>query len=303
MYLLNIIEDEITTIKHSLAIPPIIMLAASLRFFAEGSYQKCVGNDRFIGMAQPTFSKSLTTILNIIEQEVCPKTIQFPSEEREMSEIKLAFYRKTGFPGVIGCVDRMHIKIIPPAHAIEHFFNNKSYHSINALMICDHNLTVRHIDAKNPGSYSDESIWNKNSLNKLLTQRQNKQQNSWLLGDAKYPLKPFLITPFKNEANITEQQLQFNEIHSRARSVAEKTIEIIKNTFRCLLGEKTLHYKPEKATQIVNVCVALHNLRIKHNIGSDELELPIDAKCDIPVIENNDDDASSIRNNIMKNIV
>lgn len=36
--------------------------------------------------------------------------------------------------------------------------------------------------------------------------------------------------------------------------------------FRCLLKHRTLHYKPEKASSIINACVVLHNMCITNNI-------------------------------------
>lgn len=119
----------------STSVPPMIMLAASLRFFAEGNYQKGVGNDRFIGLAQPTMSKVLQIVLDIIETEVCPAVIQFPTEEGEKNAIKLGFYAKTGFPGVIGCVDGTHISIIPPAHAKHLYYNRKGFYSLNVMLV------------------------------------------------------------------------------------------------------------------------------------------------------------------------
>lgn len=40
--------------------------------------------------------------------------------------------------------------------------------------------------------------------------------------------------------------------------------------FRCLLKDRTLHYKPEKATAIINACVVLHNMCITYNIPMHE---------------------------------
>lgn len=36
--------------------------------------------------------------------------------------------------------------------------------------------------------------------------------------------------------------------------------------FRCLIKDRTLHYKPEKATAIINSCVVLHNMCITFNV-------------------------------------
>lgn len=64
-------------------------------------------------------------------------------EEEEKHEIKRDFYRKTGFPGVIGCIDGTHIKILPPA--IDERFkytNRKGFCSLNAMVVSLFNETL-----------------------------------------------------------------------------------------------------------------------------------------------------------------
>ncbi|XP_062551110.1 putative nuclease HARBI1 [Armigeres subalbatus] len=178
-------------------------------------------------------SKVLQIVLDIIENEVCPTVIQFPSEDRETNAIKLAFYQKTGFPGVIGCIDGTHISIIPPARDKHLYYNRKGFHSLNVLLVCDNNLMIRYLDANHPGSSHDSFVWNGSSLNQLLLQRYNNgERSSWLLGDAGYPLKPFLITPFRTSVNTTERHTRFNDIHSKTRVTVERSIGVAKNTFR-----------------------------------------------------------------------
>lgn len=97
-----------------------------------------------------------------------------------------------------------------------------------------------------------------------------------ILGDAGYALKPYVVTPFR----ITEQnsrESRFNTKHSSARNIIERTIGVLKNRFRCLLGARQLHYTPEKSAKIVNVCCALHNLCIFHNI---DFDIPINTDVD-----------------------
>ena len=41
------------------------------------------------------------------------------------------FYLMAGFPGVLGCIDGTHVKIIAPTDLEGMYVNRKNYHSIN----------------------------------------------------------------------------------------------------------------------------------------------------------------------------
>ena len=123
--------------SNSSSVQPMLKLSAALRFFAEGSYQKGAGNDLFAGMAQSTLSKALSAIIDVFEADICPAAIKFPDSENEKDEIKRGFYEKTGFPGVIGCVDGTHVRIFKPVRDIQHlYYNRKEFHSLNVMLVC-----------------------------------------------------------------------------------------------------------------------------------------------------------------------
>lgn len=71
------------------------------------------------------------------------------------------------------------------------------------------------------------------------------------------------MTPYTRQ-NTTDMERRFNLTHSRARCVVERCIGLIKNKFRCLLSQRILMYQPEKASQIVNVSFALHNMILRY---------------------------------------
>lgn len=117
-------------------IPPVLKLAAVLRFFAEGGYQTGAGNDFHLVISQPTFSLILKETLDIFENFVCPKWISAVMTTAEKHEAKVAFYEATGFPGVTGCIDGTHIKIFaPPPHMRHLFYNRKGFYSLNAMIV------------------------------------------------------------------------------------------------------------------------------------------------------------------------
>lgn len=133
----DLLDDIIPYLKkrRTGAIPPIIKLAVTLRFLAEGTYQRGVGQDYLTAMAQPTVSKCIAEILLVLEQKKCAEEINFKMSEDEKQQCKQHFFKKYGFPGIIGSIDGTFIAIIRPSVNEQHFYNRKGFHSINAMIV------------------------------------------------------------------------------------------------------------------------------------------------------------------------
>lgn len=156
-------------------------------------------------------------------------------------------------------------------------------------------MRIRFIDAKYPGCNHDAHIWSLSKARSFLEQKyRDGERNSWLLGnyfrktvctlqkliifltgDAGYALEPWLMTPYRSP-NAGSRESNYNMQHSKTRNIVERTIGVLKNRFRCLLGARELHYSPQKATQIINVVCALHNICIHYRVedmDTDQTEL------------------------------
>ena len=70
-----------------------------------------------------------------LKKNLCPKWISVQMNEEEKSEAKRHFFEKTGFPGVVMCIDGTHIKIIPPTEKKHLFVNRKGFCSLNAMIV------------------------------------------------------------------------------------------------------------------------------------------------------------------------
>ncbi|XP_039968735.1 putative nuclease HARBI1 [Bactrocera tryoni] len=129
------------------------------------------------------------------------------------------------------------------------------------------------------------------------------ERNTWLLGDAGYPLQPWLMTPYRS-VNHGSQKRSYNMRHSKTRNIVERTIGVLKNRFRCLLGARELHYSPERACQIVNVACALHYICIHYKV--DDLsanEFDFENREEEEEEQSNDPNYASIANRIRDNIL
>ncbi|XP_046812423.1 putative nuclease HARBI1 [Lucilia cuprina] len=115
-----------------------------------------------------------------MERKLCPKFITFNC--RNSDECKENFMAKYNIPGVIGCVDGTHFGLQKPPN--EHmFFNRKDFHSLNSIIICDHQYKILAINSKYGGAAHDSFVWKESEERIHLEQEYNNNlRNFWLLG-------------------------------------------------------------------------------------------------------------------------
>lgn len=80
------------------------------------------------------------------------------------------------------------------------------------------------------------------------------------------------MTPFRSTVANTPES-RFNYIHAQTRNAVERTIGVLKERFRCILGERQLHYSPKTAGKITSVCAALHNICIHYKIEAPQISI------------------------------
>ncbi|XP_060847995.1 putative nuclease HARBI1 [Rhopalosiphum padi] len=273
--LINMLRPLIEDTDLSSAIDLKTKVLVTLHFFGTGSYQTPMGHSRFTALSQSSVSRCISDVVNALnDPTVFNFWVKFPSSVYELEQVRKKFYTHTGFPGIIGCIDCTYVAIVPPSSNLnlienqhpEHIYvNRKCYHSINVQLICDSDLKILNVNALFPGSTHDAHIWKNSNVLPLLQDLYAKGFNNiYLLGDSGYPLRPWLLTPISNPTNEAEEY--FNKQQMSARSKIERCNGVLKGRFRCLIKDQTLHYKPEKATKIINACVVLHNLCITYNV-------------------------------------
>ncbi|XP_054259624.1 putative nuclease HARBI1 [Macrosteles quadrilineatus] len=155
---------------------------------ASGSYQECIGQNRYLGMSQSSVSNCLHSVCDAMEP-VLKNYIKFPSSQREMADINHGFWKKYRFPGTIDAIDGTHVAITsPPKNDPEHpehiYLNRKNFHSINTQIISDSERKILSIWARFPGSSHDAVIWHQSHVKRHLTRLYHQGlRNTWLIGD------------------------------------------------------------------------------------------------------------------------
>ncbi|KAJ8974307.1 hypothetical protein NQ317_009547 [Molorchus minor] len=273
-YLIQELTPHMPVSMHPNAVDPQLKILATLYFFANGSYQRVIGNSFLLSMAQNTISNCVNEVSSLIVNHLSDNWILFPSTREDKLAIKEQFMAHTNFPGVIGAVDCTHVAIVAPLEEEHNYINRKGYHSKNVQVVCDYNLRILNINPQFPGSTHDSYIWRMSQVQAELERCfNNGDHNSWLLGDSGYPQQPWLMTPILHPIAGTPEE-QYNNSHASARNCIERCFGVLKGKFRCLLGERVLRYSPEKVGTIAVSCAVLHNIciaaRLEHNFDIPE---------------------------------
>lgn len=190
--------------------------------------------------------------------------IKWPRNEA-LDSVTQGFLEKCKLPGVVGAIDACHVRITAPQINQESYYNRKKFHSVILQAVSDNRLLFLDIFVGWPGSSHDARVF-KNSPLFLEIAENAIPCNKYILGDAAYPLLPWLMTPFKDYGTLSREKQNYNKQHSRGRQVVERAFGQLKGRFRRL----TLFYvhKIELLVYcIVAVCV-LHNVCI---LNDDEI--------------------------------
>ncbi|XP_050322611.1 uncharacterized protein LOC126754564 isoform X1 [Bactrocera neohumeralis] len=188
-------------------------------------------------------------------------------DERE--RLKLIAATEKEMPGCVGYIDGSEIKLAEaPVRNHEIFFSRKRQYSVKIQVICDHRLRIRQLTLGYPGSVHDAKMFSGCLLSKhpnrfLLT-------SQWIAGDSAYPLKPFLVTPFRQNSTeySREERENFDKYFSKYHVRIENCFGALKEKFSSLKELKfRLHTIQNKraCNEWIMVCCILHNIFINFN--------------------------------------
>ena len=183
--------------------------------------------------------------------------ISWPLDQNTQADITEKFRVKKGFPGVLGCIDGTHIRIKAPKDHSQTYVNRKGYHSVILQAVCLHNMMFSSCFVGWPGSCHDARVLRNSQLWEDGAQACGQYH---ILGDGAYPIKQWLMTPYRDTGNLTREQKNYNYVHSATRTIIERAFALLKGRFRRLqyIDCRTI----EKADDIVLACCVLHNVSI-----------------------------------------
>ncbi|KAE8738516.1 hypothetical protein FOCC_FOCC016007 [Frankliniella occidentalis] len=235
-------------------------LLIALSFYACGSYQRMLGRSIDAAVCQTTVSRcvrEITTALN--HPEVLSNFIKFPVTQQERLEV-IQRNDQLGMPRVLGVMDGFLVRLsnLPRDNERQSFYGRKGFLALNNQIICDADLNILNVDARWPGSLTDNLIWEASAARNVVEQAY-WEDRCWLLGDNGYFTAPWLHVPLPHAEPGTPEFI-YTQLHCRCRNVVERCIGILKARWRLLCCDRCINYRDATyAGMMVNACCVLHN--------------------------------------------
>lgn len=158
---------------------------------------------------------------------------------------------------MLGCIDGTSISIRTPAHKIKNtYVNRHDQPSLTLQGLCDSKRKFLDVFTGAPGKIHDSRVFRLSPLSNTLPQICGQQYH--ILGDSAYPLREYLLTPYRDYGNLTAPQINYNYKFSATRVRIENTFGILKGRFRQL--NFVDFHTVDKITKFIISCCILHNL-------------------------------------------
>jgi hypothetical protein len=230
-------------------------------------------SDRF-NVTKSSVFRIVRRICHAIVNNLAAQFICWPRGER-LKQVTEQFQRKKGLPHCIGAIDGTHIPIKAPYDNPEQYVNRKKFHSIQLQGVCDADRFFTDVYCAYPGSVHDARVLRNSPLYQDAQRLESVMfpESTYIIGDAAYPLKTWLVTGFKNNGKLTREQKQFNYLLSSTRMKIEHTFGLLKGRFRKLKVMMDID-KVEDIPLIVTSACVLHNFCL---VNEDNIDMFLDS--------------------------
>lgn len=116
-------------------------------------------------------------------------------------------------------------------------------------------------------------------------------QDNHIVADGAYPLRGWLMTPYRDNGHLNERQRNFNNKLSANRVVIERAFGLLKGRFRRL---NLIDAKVKTAVEIIMCAAILHNICIMRKENIDFIELNEIEGMDVAHNYNDDNEAEGV---------
>jgi len=143
-------------------------------------------------------------------------------------------------------------------------------------VVCSPGLLFLDVHTGPPGSVHDARVFRNSDLRTFLETAEGRlPQDFHLLGDSAYPLRDYLLVPFRDNGHLGPLERKYNFSHSQTRVDVERAIGLLKGKFRRLKDLDMTNTLD--VPNVIFACCVVHNFIIMNNgVDTDDIDPPSD---------------------------
>ena len=266
-YLLNVMSGDISRQDTTMgkAISADRRLALTLYYLASTAEYRTIAH--LFGVSTPFVCMCIKDVCKAINRRFA-RVISFPQGD-DLVQVLNGYEERWGMPMCAGAIDGTHIPILSPQESHADYVKRKNYHSILLQAVVDCHYKFRDVVIGWPGSMHDARVLANSTLYKygnekklfprnLTKQIGDEHISPYLIGDAAYPLLPWLMKPYPENRTTPREHHLFNYHLSRARMTVENTYGRWKGRFRRFL--KRVDMGVNSLLPVTKASCILHNV-------------------------------------------
>lgn len=269
-YLVELLGPAIKRRRTNYRVPiePRRRLAIALWWFARSGEYRSIADMFGVGIA--TVCTIVRQVTAAIVERLYRRFVSLPRGQRLDDTIRA--FKDRCYPQCAGAIGGTHIPIGPPRDNPDHYLNRRGWHSVILQAVVDHDVCFTDVYAGWPGSTSSAAVLSGSDLYLKAEDRPDgylfPREKSLLsdgveipvhlIGDASFPLKPWLMKGYSEEHPLSNEQRRFTYALAAARSVVSVAFTRLKGRWRCLLKKSDLDVS--MMPKVVAACCVLHNV-------------------------------------------
>jgi hypothetical protein len=210
------------------------------------------------GIAECTTSCIVREFCKAVRKYLLTVLVQFPSES-QFKVLASQFEDLHGIPYIVGVIDGLHIHDLAPMIGGEDYYYRKSFHLAILQGIVDVNCKFWDFEFGWAGSLYDWSVFQVTKVGRAFME--GKYMPYKLIGDAAYPVRPWMYCPFKRQNDgLSRCRVYWNFIQSSTQMYVERAFGILKGRWRIIMKRSAISLR--MVPDLVCTCIILHNLCI-----------------------------------------
>ncbi|XP_033729734.1 protein ANTAGONIST OF LIKE HETEROCHROMATIN PROTEIN 1-like [Pecten maximus] len=213
---------------------------------------------QYFGIGKSTVHITLERVTEAVIDHFL-KVIKWPDFPTQL-QIAQDIHLRYGLPDIVGYLDGTHIRLSGCPKGDKDYINRKSYPSIQLQVVVDQDLLITNCYTGWAGCAHDARVLRNSTLYEKAEAGGYIIPGKVIVADSAYPLKDWLVTPFKDNGHLNHNQRRFNRILSSGRQIVERAIGHLKGRFR-RLQEITVH-EPRLIVSLITCGCIMHNLCI-----------------------------------------